>query len=93
MFDYLKKLKGSFTQKHDEKPTAKPKKDKAFIIILIIFGAIILFSTITGINNVGNATHEMQRMEYSFNFSMFDGIFIVVITILYLIFRFRKGRK
>ncbi len=52
MFDYLKKaasgLKGREPESDGEPPVRKPKKDRVFIIILIVFAAAVIFNIASG---------------------------------------------
>lgn len=91
MFDYFKEMKHRKFEKSDEDMQGKPKKDKVFIWILIIFGVFIVFSLISGIGKTGGSV--VQNMDYSFKFSISDGIILGIITLAYLIIRIKKGRK
>lgn len=90
MFDYLKKMKSREFEKPQE-IDGKPKKDKAFIVILIIFAVVIAVSLITGVTDIGGGT--VRKMDYDFQFSISDGVILGGITIAYIITRIRKGRK
>lgn len=91
MFDYFKEMKHRKLEKSDEDMQGKPKKDKVFIAILVIFGAFIAFSLISGIGKSSGSA--VQNINYSFKFSISDGIILGVITLSYLIIRIKKGRK
>lgn len=91
MFDYFKGMKYRKFEKSDEDMQGKPKKDKVFIWILIIFGVFIAFSLISGIGKSSGSV--VQNIDYNFKFSISDGIILGVITLTYLITRIRKGRK
>jgi hypothetical protein len=91
MFDYFKEMKYRKFEKSDEGMQGKPKKDKAFIAILVIFGVFIAFSLISGIGKSSGSA--VQNIDYSFKFSISDGIILGVITLAYLIIRVKKGRK
>ena len=91
MFDYFKEMKYRKFEKSDEDMQGKPKKDKVFIWILIIFGVFIVFSLISGISKSNGGV--VQNIYYNFKFSISDGIILGVITLTYLITRIRKGRK
>ena len=52
MFDFFKKMKDSEFEKEADKQQGKPKNDKVFTAILIVFGVIIAVSLITGIGNI-----------------------------------------
>lgn len=90
MFDYLKKMKNRELEKLQE-ADEKPKKDKVFIIILIIFAVVIAVSLITGVADIDGSS--VQKMDYDFQFSISDGVILGGITIAYIITRIRKGRK
>lgn len=89
MFDFFKKMKDG--QYEADRQQEKPKKDKMFIGILIVFGIIIAVSLITGIGNIGSDT--AQHMNYGFRFSITDGVILGGLTVAYIIVRIRKGRK
>lgn len=91
MFDYFKGMKYRKFEKSDEGMQGKPKKDKVFIWILIIFGVFIAFSLISGIGKSSGSV--VQNIDYNFKFSISDGIILGIITLAYLITRIRKGRK
>ena len=91
MFDYIKKMKQQLDKKEDE-PKYKPKRDKVFIGILIVFSAMIVIGFVTGIGDIKGA-EEMQNMNYSFKFSVVDGVILGGGILAYLFIRFRKGRK
>ena len=67
------------------------KKDIVFIIILIMFGAIIAVGLITGINDLAGDT--AQDTNLVFRFSVTDGIILGGITVAYIVTHIRKGRK
>ena len=85
MFDFFKKMKDS------EKQQGKPKNDKVFTAILIVFGVIIAVSIITGIGNIGSGA--AQDMNFNFRFSISDGVILGGFTLAYIITKIRKGRK
>ena len=91
MFDYFKEMKHRHFEKLDEDMQGKPKKDKVFIAILVIFGVFIAFSLISGIGKSSGSV--VQNIDYSFKFSISDGIILGIITLAYLIIRIRKGKK
>lgn len=91
MFDYFKEMKYRKFEKSDEDMQGKPKKDKVFIWILIIFGVFIVFSLISGISKSNGGV--VQNIDYNFKFSISDGIIFGIITLAYLIIRMKKGRK
>ena len=67
MFDFFKKMKDSEFEKEADKQQGKPKNDKVFTAILIVFGVIIAVSLITGIGNIGSGA--AQGMNFNFRFS------------------------
>ena len=67
MFDFFKKMKDSEFEKEADKQQGKPKNDKVFTVILIVFGVIIAVSLITGIGNIGSGA--AQDMNFNFRFS------------------------
>ena len=91
MFDYFKGMKHRNFEKSDEYIQGKPKKDKVFIAILVIFCGFIAFSLISGISKSNGGV--VQNIDYNFKFSISDGIILGIITLAYLITRIRKGRK
>lgn len=91
MFDFFKKLKDRQCENETHEQQMKPKNDKVFIGILIVFGIIIAVSLITGIGNIGSGT--AQNMNYGFRFSITDGVILGGLTLAYIIVRIRKGRK
>ena len=79
MFDYFKKMKQTQHEAEENEPQeSKPKKDIVFIIILIMFGAIIAVGLITGINDLAGDT--AQDTNLVFRFSVTDGIILGGIT-------------
>lgn len=92
MFDYFKKMKQTQHEaEENETQESKPKKDIVFIIILIMFGAIIAVGLITGINDLAGDT--AQDTNLVFRFSVTDGIILGGITVAYIVTHIRKGRK
>ena len=92
MFDYFKKMKQTQHEAEENEPQeSKPKKDIVFIIILIMFGAIIAVGLITGINDLAGDT--AQDTNLVFRFSVTDGIILGGITVAYIVTHIRKGRK
>lgn len=94
MLEYLKKMQHRQFEKQTDEDT-KPKKDKVFIIILIIFAAIGIFSLVTGFGQVGELVKKSASdiMNYRFNFSIFDGIILAGTVSGYIFLKIRKGRK
>lgn len=91
MFDFFKKMKDREFEKEADKQLGKPKNDKVFTVILIVFGVVIAVSLITGINNIGSGT--AQDMNFDFRFSISDGVILGGLTLAYIITKIRKGRK
>lgn len=91
MFDFFKKMKDREFEKEADKQLGKPKNDKVFTVILIVFGVIIAVSLITGIGNIGSGA--AQDMNCDFRFSIFDGVILGGLTLAYIITKIRKGRK
>lgn len=88
IFDDLKKHKqitdGDFERRR------KPKKDKVFIVILIVFSVILVIGFITGNGGAVNSSGAENNFKFRFNIS--DGIMVGVLIIGYVVMRIRKGR-
>lgn len=91
MFDFFKKMKDREFEKEADKQLGKPKNDKVFTVILIVFGVVIAVSLVTGIGNIGSST--AQDMNCDFRFSISDGVILGSLTLAYIITKIRKGRK
>ena len=91
MFDFFKKMKDREFEKEADKQQGKPKNDKVFTVILIVFGVIIAVSLITGIGNIGSGA--AQDMNFNFRFRISDGVILGGFTLAYIITKIRKGRK
>ncbi len=78
MFDSFKKMKDREFEKEADKQLGKPKNDKVFTVILIVFGVIIAVSLITGIGNIGSGA--AQDMNFDFRFSISDGVILGGLT-------------
>lgn len=90
IFDYFKRLK---ERNFEGKETrGKPKKDKAFIVIIIVYILIIAINCIAGILGFKNIPpQENAAVDFKINIS--DIIILGVIFIAYLISHFKgKGR-
>lgn len=83
MFDYLKKaasgLKGREPEPDSEPLARKPKKDKVFIIILIVFAAAVIFNIASGFGKTRDSGTEQEQQTKAaampeFRFGIFDGI-------------------
>ena len=79
MFDFFKNMGQQKNSGSDQ------KSDKAFIVIIIVFGIIVAISNIAGMTGKSN-------MIFDFKLSIFDCIILGGIFVGYLISRFkRKG--
>lgn len=92
MFNYLKQLKRREYEKETDEQQTKPKNDKVFIGILIVFGVMIAVSLVTGIGNMGTG-NAVQNMDYGFKISISDCVVLGIITLAYIVNRIRKGKK
>jgi hypothetical protein len=95
MLEFIKKMQQRQFEKQTDEDT-KPKKDKVFIAILIIFAVIGIFSFFTGFGQVKEKFADggiSQVMNYDFNFSVFDGIVFGGTVGGYVFMKIRKGRK
>ena len=89
MFDYFKKHKLTISEDVPEK-SGKPKKDKVFIAILIVFAVILVVGFITGVSTVSSDGNIEDNFKFQFNIT--DGIFILGLVIGYVVMHVRKGR-
>lgn len=90
MFDYFKKHKLTISEDVPEK-IGKPKKDKVFIVILIVFAVILAVGFVTGVGGAADNTEIENNFKFRFNIS--DGIMVGGLIIGYIIMRIRKGQK
>lgn len=90
MFDYFKKHKLTFDN-DDSEAIKKPKKDKVFIAILIVFAVILAVGFVTGVGGTADSTEIENNFKFRFNIS--DGIMVGGLIIGYIIMRIRKGQK
>ncbi len=90
MFDYFKKHK-HITDDDDLEQHGKPKKDKAFIVILILLAAFFVIGFVTG--NGGTADGFEVENNFKFGFNISDGIMVGGLIVGYVIMHIRKGRK
>lgn len=90
MFDYYKKHKLMISEDVPEK-SGKPKKDKVFIAILIVFAVILAVGFVTGVGGAADSTEVENNFKFRFNIS--DGIMVGGLIIGYIIMRIRKGQK
>lgn len=89
IFDYFKRLK---ERNFEEKERGKPKNDKAFLAIIIVYILIIAINCVAGIFDFNNIfSPESAAVNFKINAS--DIIILGVIFIAYLISHFKgKGR-
>ena len=90
MFDYFKKHKLTISEDVPEK-SGKPKKDKVFIAILIVFAVILAVGFVTGVGGTADSYEVENNFKFRFNIS--DGIMVGGLIIGYIIMRIRKGQK
>lgn len=90
MFDYFKKHK-HITDDDDLEQHGKPKKDKVFIVILILLAAFFVIGFVTG--NGGTADGFEVENNFKFGFNISDGIMVGGLIVGYVIMHIRKGRK
>lgn len=89
IFDFFKRLK---ERNFEEKERGKPKNDKAFLAIIIVYILIIAINFISGIFNFNNI-FSPESAEFEFKINISDIIILGVIFIAYLISHFKgKGR-
>ncbi|MBD5157311.1 MAG: DUF1385 domain-containing protein [Butyrivibrio sp.] len=89
MFDYFNKHKLTFDNDVSE-PKRKPKKDKVFIAIMIVFAVILVVGFVTGVGTVSSDGNIEENFKFRFNIT--DGIFILGLVIGYVVMHIRKGR-
>ena len=90
MFDYFKKHKLTIDNDVSE-PIKKPKRDKVFIAILIVFAVILAVGFVTGVGTTSGDVNVEENFKFRFNIT--DGIFILGLVIGYVVMHIRKGRK
>lgn len=90
IFDYFKKHK-HITDDDDLEQHGKPKKDKVFIVILILLAAFFVIGFVTG--NGGTADGSEVENNFKFGFNISDGIMVGGLIVGYVIMHIRKGRK
>ncbi len=90
MFDYFKKHRLTISENVSD-TNGKPKKDKVFIAILIVFAVILVVGFVTGVGTVSGDVNVEDNFKFRFNIT--DGIFILGLVIGYVVMRIRKGRK
>lgn len=89
MFDYFKKHKLTINEDVPEH-NGKPKRDKVFIAILIVFAVVFAIGLITG--NGGAVDGSEVENNFKFRFNISDGIMVGGLIVGYVIMRVRKGR-
>ncbi len=89
MFDYFKKHK-RITDDDDLEQHGKPKKDKVFIVILILLIVFLVIGFVTGNSGAVNSYDVENNFKFRFNIS--DGIMVGGLIVGYVIMRVRKGR-
>lgn len=90
MFDYFKKHRLTIGEDVPEK-SGKPKKDKVFIAILVVFAVVLVVGFFTGVG--GTADSTVVENDFKFRFNISDGIMVGGLIIGYIIMRIRKGQK
>ena len=90
MFDYFKKHTLTISEDVPEK-SGKPKKDKVFIAILIVFAVILAVGFVMGVGGAADSYEVENNFKFRFNIS--DGIMVGGLIIGYIIMRIRKGQK
>lgn len=65
-----------------------PKKDRFFIVTLILLAGFIIMSLVTGI-----CSGTFRALDFGFRFHFSDGAAIIVLAAAYLIYRIKGGRK
>lgn len=82
MFDNFKKHKLTISEDVPE-PNGKPKKDKVFIAILIVFAVVLVVGFITEIGTVSYDGNIEDNFKFRFNIT--DGFFIPGLVIGYAV--------
>lgn len=88
MLDYFRKMK--VRKDTEEVQQSKPKKDKVFVGILIVFSVVITAGIAAGAVRGSSA---FRQMNYGFKFSIADGAIFAAVLLVYVITRVRKGRR
>lgn len=89
MFDYFKKHR--LTISEDVSESRKPKRDKVFIVILIVFTVMLVVGFIAG-NSGGTVESSEIENNFKFKFNISDGIIIGLLAVGYVVMRIR-GRR
>lgn len=87
IFDYFKRLK---ERNFEEKERDKPKNDKAFLAIIIVYILIIAINCIAGIFDF-NGISLQENSAAGFRINISDFVILAIIFIAYLISHF-KGK-
>lgn len=90
IFDYFKRLKEHNFE--DREPQDKPKTDKVFIAIIIVYVLIISINCIAGIFNFNNIPPQ-ENAVVDFKINISDFIILGIVLLGYIISVIRKGRK
>ena len=90
MFDYFKKHKLTI-DRDISAPSGKPKRDKVFIVILIVLAVVLVVGFVTGTGNTADSAEVENNFKFRFNIS--DGIMIGGLIAGYIIMRIRKGHN
>lgn len=90
IFDYFKRLKERNFE--DREPQDKPKTDKVFIAIIIVYILIIAINCIAGIFNFKSIPPQ-ENAVVDFKINISDFIILGIILLGYIISVIRKGRK
>ena len=78
-----------FHNKHPADSSGEPKKDKRYLIALLLLAAFVGFSIVTGIRGGG-----MQKIVCGFRFHYTDIAVTVALAAAYLIYRIRgRGKR
>lgn len=90
IFDYFKRLKERNFEGRETRD--KPKNDKAFLAIIIVYILIIAINCIAGIFDFNNIFSQ-ENAEMNFKINISDFIILGVIFIAYIIAHLKgKGR-
>ncbi len=85
IFDYFKGRKKRLSVSEE-----KPKKDKVFIAIVVVF---ILILAVSFISEIAGFNNTFTRNNAGIKINVSDLIILGVILISYIIVRFKKGVK
>lgn len=90
IFDYFKRLKERNFE--DREPQDKPKTDKVFIAIIIVYILIIAINCIARIFDLNNIPPQ-ENAVVDFKINISDFIILGIVLLGYIISVIRKGRK